>query len=187
MTGLRVAIAGAGLGGLCLAQGLTKAGIEADVYERDGALDTRRQGYRLHVDSRAGLALQDCLPPELFDLFMATTGRPSTQFSVLSSKLRVLHETHGRPDLDPAAAETLSTSVNRQTLREILASRLGDRIHFGSELDSFEQDDDRVVIQFAGGEETTADVLVGADGTGSATRWQYLPQADMIDSGSRCI
>ena len=58
MSGLRVAVADGGLGGLCLAQGLLKAGVDVTVYERDAALDTRRQGYRLHVDPRAGRALE---------------------------------------------------------------------------------------------------------------------------------
>ena len=51
MSGLRVAVAGAGLGGLCLAQGLLKAGVDVTVYERDARLAGRRQGYRLHVDA----------------------------------------------------------------------------------------------------------------------------------------
>ena len=39
MSGLRVAVAGGGLGGLCLAQGLHKAGVSVVVYER-GACST---------------------------------------------------------------------------------------------------------------------------------------------------
>ena len=65
MVKARVAAAGAGPGGLCLAQGLRRAGAEVTVYERDDGCARRRQGYRLHVDARAGLALQECLPPEL--------------------------------------------------------------------------------------------------------------------------
>jgi 2-polyprenyl-6-methoxyphenol hydroxylase-like FAD-dependent oxidoreductase len=49
VSGLRVAVAG---GGLCLAQGLLKAGVDVTVYERDARLAARRQGYRLHVDGR---------------------------------------------------------------------------------------------------------------------------------------
>ncbi len=187
MAGLRVAIAGAGLGGLCLAQGLAKAGFDVEVFERDGALDVRRQGYRLHVDGRAGLALRDCLPPDLFELFLATCGRPSTQFSVMSSRLRMLHETRGDPGRDPDAVQTLSTSANRQTLREILAARLADRIYYDRELTDYSVHDGDVELRFASGHSTRADVLVGADGVRSAVRDQYLPLAEMIDTGSRCI
>ena len=41
---------------------------------RDARLAGRRQGYRLHVDARAGLALEQCLPPESLALFQATCG-----------------------------------------------------------------------------------------------------------------
>jgi 2-polyprenyl-6-methoxyphenol hydroxylase-like FAD-dependent oxidoreductase len=60
--GFRVAVVGAGLGGLCLAQGLRREGVDVTVYERDASLEGRRQGYRLHLDARAGVALARCLP-----------------------------------------------------------------------------------------------------------------------------
>jgi phytoene dehydrogenase-like protein len=83
-----VAVAGGGLGGLCLAQGLLKAGIDVTVYERDARLAGRRQGYRLHVDARAGLALEQCLPPESLALFQATCGDASTRLAVVSERMR---------------------------------------------------------------------------------------------------
>jgi 2-polyprenyl-6-methoxyphenol hydroxylase-like FAD-dependent oxidoreductase len=52
VSGLRVAVAGGGLGGLGLAQGLLKADVDVTVYERDAQPAGRRQGYRLHVDAR---------------------------------------------------------------------------------------------------------------------------------------
>lgn len=187
MSGLRVAVAGAGLGGLCLAQGLMRAGVDVRVYERDAALDVRHQGYRLHMDARAGLALDTCLPPELFRLFLATASRPGRTFTVLSSRLRVMHETPGDPDRDPDRPATLSTSVNRGTLREILGAGLGDRIAFSRELAGYEQDADGVTLRFTDGSAARADVLVGADGVNSAVRRALLPDATVVDTGSRII
>jgi 2-polyprenyl-6-methoxyphenol hydroxylase-like FAD-dependent oxidoreductase len=187
MGALRVAVAGAGLGGLCLAQGLRQAGVDVQLYERDAAADVRRQGYRLHVDARAGVALKRCLPPELFQLVVATASRPSKAFTVMSAQLRVLHETRADPDRDPYSARTLSTSVNRGTLREILGAGLEDRIHFGREVCGYEQDATGVTVHFADGSTGTADVLVGADGVNSAVRRALLPAAKVVDTGSRII
>ena len=128
MSGLRVAVAGGGLGGLCLAQGLLKAGVDVTVYERDAQLAGRRQGYRLHVDARAGLALEQCLPPGSLALFQATCSEASTRLTVVSERLRVLNEQRRTTDADPYAPATLSTSVNRQTLREVLAAGLNGRL-----------------------------------------------------------
>ncbi len=60
--------------------------------------------------------------------------------------------------------------VNRQTLREILAARLADRIHFGRELTGYREHGGVVELQFADGQSASADVLVGADGVRSAVR-----------------
>jgi 2-polyprenyl-6-methoxyphenol hydroxylase-like FAD-dependent oxidoreductase len=185
---LRVAIAGAGLGGLCLAQGLRRAGIDVAVYERDDGLAGRRQGYRLHVDARAGLALQQCLPPELLTLFQASCAQPSTRLTVVSERLRVLNEmTSDDPAVDRYAPATLSTSVSRQTFREVLATGLDDRIAFGSAVTGYDCDENGVRVRFADGRSAEADLLVGADGVGSAVRRQYLPHADPADTGGRCI
>ena len=138
MSGLRVAVAGGGLGGLCLAQGLLKAGVDVTVYERDAQLAGRRQGYRLHVDARAGLALEQCLPPGSLALFQATCSEASTRLTVVSERLRVLNEQRRTGSADPYAPATLSTSVNRQTLREVLAAGLDGRLVFGCELTGYE-------------------------------------------------
>jgi 2-polyprenyl-6-methoxyphenol hydroxylase-like FAD-dependent oxidoreductase len=185
---VRVAVAGAGLGGLCLAQGLRRAGADVTVYERDDGLAGRQQGYRLHVDARAGLALQQCLPPELLAAFLATCGQASTRLTVVSERLRMLKEaTSGDPATDRYAPGTLSTSVNRLTMREVLAAGLDDTIVPGREVTGYDTGGKGVRVHFADGREAEADVLVGADGVNSAIRRQYLPAAEPADTGGRCV
>src|SRR6185312_12297980 len=149
---VKVAVAGAGVGGLGLAQGLRKAGLEVTVYERDQALDARGQGYRLHLD--AGPALRACLPPDLYDLCVATSGQPGTAVTVASQGLRTLRRIELGP---PPGSSPAPTSVNRQTLREILAARLDGAIEFGRACTGFEQRPDGVTVQFADGSRVPAD------------------------------
>jgi 2-polyprenyl-6-methoxyphenol hydroxylase-like FAD-dependent oxidoreductase len=178
---MKVAVVGAGIGGLCLAQGLRRNGIEVTVYERDDALSSRGQGYRLHLD--AGRALHQCLPPDLYRLCIATSGRPSTQMTVVSGNLRVLRTMELPVPADPSDPDTLSTSVNRQTLREVLAARLDGDLEFGRACTGFEQHPDAVRLAFADGSSAQADVLVAADGVDSPIRSRYLPHARLADTG----
>jgi 2-polyprenyl-6-methoxyphenol hydroxylase-like FAD-dependent oxidoreductase len=175
---MKVAVIGAGIGGLTLAQGLVRSGIDVTVYERDPALDSRGQGYRIHLHAAA--ALEACLPPDLYELCIATAGQPGAQITVMTGGLRILRRT----DVNPTG---LSTSVNRQTLREILAARLEDVIEFGRTCVGFSQDTDGVRIRFADGAQTDAGALVAADGVGSPIRRQYLPQLEVEGTGSLCI
>ncbi|MDX2632580.1 FAD-dependent monooxygenase, partial [Streptomyces scabiei] len=71
MPSFHVLIAGGGIGGLCLAQGLRRAGIGCTVHE--SAPGVGRAGYRLHMNGAGGRALQQCLPDNLFELYMQTS------------------------------------------------------------------------------------------------------------------
>ncbi|MFC1408202.1 FAD-dependent oxidoreductase [Streptacidiphilus sp. N1-12] len=184
---MRVVIAGAGLGGLCLAQGLRGAGMEAVVHERDASVGARPQGYRIHLDGRAAVALHACLPTELYQLFLATANRPSHRFTVVTKRLRELH-TAGFPASEPTRPEEVNTAVDRSVLRTILLCGLGDAVRFGSEYVRYESSaDGSVRAVFADGSTEAGDLLVGADGTGSRVRAQYLPQAQVPDTGDRTL
>ena len=97
---VKVLVVGAGIGGLCLAQGLLRRGVDVAVYERDAALESRGQGYRLHLD--AGAALHSCLAPDLYQLCVATAGRPSTSVTVVTKRLRRLRQFDTGGPSDPS-------------------------------------------------------------------------------------
>ena len=74
---LHVVIVGGGIGGLCLAQGLKRAGVSFAVYERDKSPTAREQGYRVHIDPTGSRALHECLPPALWRLFVKQPAIPA--------------------------------------------------------------------------------------------------------------
>ena len=179
-----VLIIGGGIGGLCLAQGLKQSGVSVAVYERDQSAHVRRQGYRLHMNPDGTHALHDCLPENLFQLFVATSGQPATGRLVTYDSQ--LCEVAFRPahQLAAAAPFALNTEVNRLTLREILLAGLDEILHFEKALERFEHGDEgNVRAMFADGTEAWGDVLVGADGTHSVTRQLLLPQARVPEVG----
>ena len=176
--GLNVVIIGGGIGGLCLAQGLRKAGISATVYERDESAGSRHQGYRVSLKATGAGALQECLPEDLFALAAATSIRAATRMVVLDEQLRPKFE---RPlHHDPPGPGGFG--VNRLTLREILLAGLD--VRFGK---TFTRDSPapggRVAAHFADGGSAAGDLIVGADGTGSAVRRHLLPDAVIDELG----
>lgn len=183
---LRVIVAGGGVGGLCLAQGLVKQGVDVTVYERDATATARGQGYRLRIDRHGTRALRACLPGDLFDLFQATSSRPYPPVGrIYDDQLNLLY-THA----DPTAtvdAETAARGVNRLTLRQVLLAGLGDRVRFGAAVTGFEATAEGVRVRLADGRVDTADLLVGADGLGSAIRTGLAPEAIVLDTGLRAI
>lgn len=177
---MKVIVIGAGLGGLTLAQGLRRAGIDVTVYERDGA-QGRTQGISLHVDDRGTTALRECLPPAHAAMIDATMGGPRGQTLSLSEVDGCLTVV----GVDPPVARP-GRQAHRPLLRAILLTGL--EVRFGTEFTRFEQlPDGTVRAWFADGSTETADVLIGADGIGSAVRRQYLPQAQVVDTGRRML
>ncbi len=170
---MSVIIVGAGLGGLSLAQGLCKAGIPCQVYERDESPEARLQGYRLHIDQVGDTALRAVLRPEQHDLFRATAGRALPLTTVYDEQLTAVTQL--------AAEAGVHLNINRFTLRQILLH--GQEVRYGKRFTHHETDDDGVTAHFADGTSTRGVLLVGADGVNSPVRRQYLPHARVVDTG----
>lgn len=180
---LRVLIAGGGIGGLCLAQGLRKAGVDSAVFE--SALGIVQAGYRLHMNATGGAALRECLPDNLYELYVQTSRtNPRRELMVqLDDQGRELGtRPHIGPPNDPQRPHT---AVNRRTLRQILAVGLDDILHYGRTFTRFDADDDGVQVTFTDGSTAVGDVLVAADGINSSIRRQMLPGVHLIDTGMR--
>ncbi|MEV4889686.1 NAD(P)/FAD-dependent oxidoreductase [Nonomuraea sp. NPDC055795] len=173
---LRVVVVGAGIGGLCLAQGLHAAGIDVAVYERDAAPDARLQGYRLNIEPVGSRALHDCLPAHLWQILVATAGDPGSGMGVFTERIRLLM----REDAPPAERDPSEQThaVSRITLRRLLLAGLDDIVHFGKEFTGYWHNaDGTVTALFADDTTATGDLLVGADGANSRVRRQLLPHA----------
>ncbi len=184
---MRVIVIGAGLGGLTLAHGLRRAGIDVAVYERDGARG-RPQGVSLHLDDRGAAALRACLPPAHAAMAEATTGGPREQTLTLSDVEGELTVVGARPADGSAGRARPGRQVHRPLLRAVLLTGLDDVVRFGAEFTRFEQRADGTIRAFfADGGTDTGDVLVGADGIGSAVRRRYLPDVRVADTGRRMI
>lgn len=187
---LHVVIVGGGIGGLCLAQGLRRAGVSVAVYERDRTATGREQGYRVHIDPNGSRALHACLPSALWDSFVATAGDPGTAgFGFFTERLRPLvvveDEIFRGGRTDPAEGHH---AVSRITLRQILLAGLEDVVHFDKEFIRYEPlAGGGLCARFADGGTAAGDVLVGADGGNSRVRGQYLPEAQRIEAGATGI
>ncbi|MFC7280000.1 FAD-dependent oxidoreductase [Paractinoplanes rhizophilus] len=172
-TDFSVAIAGAGLSGLCLAQYLTRAGIDVHVYERDQGPFVRRQGYRIILDRHGLAALQESLPRPLYRLALVTGDEPGGHVRFTDSRLRDAFTVNFKEE--PHATR----QVDRLTLRSILTTGLDGRIHYGKAAVAMD-DGGRagLRLRFADGTAAVASVVVGADGVGSALRPQITPDAE---------
>ncbi|MFG3417326.1 FAD-dependent oxidoreductase [Micromonospora sp. NPDC049460] len=177
-----VLIIGAGTGGLCLAHGLRRAGISVAVYEKYRTRGEGLLGYRVGIGPTGSRALRECLPPRLFDTYLATCARSPRYFNVITQRMRQTASFTLRPDTDPVDTER---SVARMTLRQVLLTGMEDAVHFDKTFTRYEQGDDgTVTAHFADGSTATGDLLVAADGTHSAVRRQYLPHAVTRDAGT---
>src|ERR1700722_6747691 len=178
---MHVLIIGGGTGGMCLAHGLKRAGVSVAVYERYGSRSDGLYGYRVGIDPTGNRALHECLPPELFDTFVATCARSPKHFNVLTQSM---HSTASFALRDDSDAINSERSVPRSTLRQVLFTGMDDVVHYSKDFTRYEQNPDgSVTAHFADGTHGTGDVLIAADGTRSAVRRQFLPDAQIQDTG----
>lgn len=187
---MRIVIVGGGLAGMTLAQYLNRHGLDVAVYERDTSIGAREAGYRIHINSTGTSALYAALEPELWELFLATSGMPDDDMLLFDEQL------NPRPGRDKSATEGIGVPTDipehlvvcRSTLRRILHLGLERTVHFGAKATGYRSNPDgTVTVLLDTGETVEADVLIAADGISSALRAQRLPQVKVADLAARHI
>lgn len=182
---MKVIIIGAGTGGMCLAHGLRRAGIDVAVHERDRTRTSGLHGYRVGISPNGARGLKACLDPELFATFVATTAAPYDTLAMLTERYRTLVSI-GYDELPHTGdrPEDGEHNVSRMTLRQVLFTGMEDVITFDRRFTHYTQHaDGRVTAHFDDGSSDTGDLLVGADGASSRVRRQYLPHATHTETG----
>jgi len=132
---------------------------------------TLRAGYRIRISANAGRALQRLLPPQLWSTFEATCAElrdDGHQFDAISGK--ATRWASGPPK--EAAGQSKAYNADRAVLRNLLLSGVDKHVCFDRRLQGYSTIDDGgcVQVNFAGHASEHTDLLIGADGVGSAVR-----------------
>jgi 2-polyprenyl-6-methoxyphenol hydroxylase-like FAD-dependent oxidoreductase len=172
MSDYDIIIAGAGLGGLCAAAGLRRAGLRALVLERDAGLTSRPQGYRININPAGDAGLRACLPEPHFELYRETSHRQiDPSVDIFATDLAPLFHRMGEvPETGPGPA-----AVDRGILRAILLDAVED-VRFGCEVLDVSSHADHVEVSLSDGSHIQGDLLLAADGAMSSIRKRLLPR-----------
>lgn len=165
-------IAGGGIGGLAAALAVSRAGVEARLFERERAFSEAGRGIQLGPNAtrilcawglERELGAAGAFPERLL-LRNATSG----------AELGAL--TLGRELFDRCGAPY--ATICRADLRHMLAaaaSRAGARLRLGHEVESFQDDGQAVTVRLTdAGKLVEGDALLGADGVDSPVRQHLL-------------
>jgi len=174
---VRVVVVGAGTGGLALAAGLQHRGHEVVVLERASALRTGGAAVTLWSNGTAALqALADVDPTPHGRVLTGLETRTPQGRRVMRVDVASLSARLGSP----------TACVPRDRLVMLLAGLLPDgTIRFGHQVTGVEtgagSDGARVLL--ADGRQYSAELVVGADGSGSALRGALLPEVTPQPTG----
>jgi 2-polyprenyl-6-methoxyphenol hydroxylase-like FAD-dependent oxidoreductase len=165
----KIAIVGAGPGGLTLARLLQMHGADVTVYERDRSRDARVQGSALDLHEHSGLAALESAG--LTDQFWANYRPDLNQLRLTDPDGNILHIHERR-----ISGEGQRPEIERGPLRDILLNSLKpDTVHWDRKLESAEFAGDQVALLFATGERVLTDLAIGADGANSRLRPLVTP------------
>lgn len=167
MTGLHIAIVGAGVGGLAAAIALQRQGHRISVFEQAGKF--ARVGADINLTPNAVRAL-DGLGADVGQAVRSTGARPTFRISrewdtsAETSRLGmgdVAEQQYGAPQITIHRADVLAALTNAFPAAQV---------QFGKRMTGMRNDGQRVTLDFDDGSSVTPDVVIGADGIHSRVR-----------------
>jgi 2-polyprenyl-6-methoxyphenol hydroxylase-like FAD-dependent oxidoreductase len=169
--GVKIAIAGAGIGGLAAALALHADGHEVEVYE--AVAEILPLGVGINLLPQAAIVLGELgVVDDLLAEGVATRdlGYYNRFGQHIWTEPRGLFGGYGAPQI------SLARGALQMTLLRHAEARLGrECLHYGQRLQGFETRDGRAIARFVSGATVEADVLICADGIHSAARRQLYP------------
>ena len=175
---LKIAIIGAGIGGLTLALALREHGIDAQLYEQTDEL--REVGAAVALSANATRFYERMGLRAAFDAVCA-------EIPALIYRDGRSGEVIGQHRGEPSYRQQFGGSywgIHRADLQAVLSNAVGlERINLSHRLTDLVQHPDRVSLSFANGRHIDADLVIGADGARSITRRWMLGYDDALYSG----
>ncbi|MFM0207733.1 FAD-dependent monooxygenase [Paraburkholderia sediminicola] len=175
---LKIAIIGAGIGGLTLALALREHGIDAQLYEQTDEL--REVGAAVALSANATRFYERMGLRAAFDAVCA-------EIPALIYRDGRSGEVIGQHRGEPSYRQQFGGAywgVHRADLQAVLSNAVGlERINLSHRLTDLVQHPDRVSLSFANGRHIDADLVIGADGARSITRRWMLGYDDALYSG----
>jgi len=165
----KIAIIGAGPGGLTLARLLQMAGFNVNVFERDINENARPKGATLDLHEESGLAaLQEA---KLMDAFMANYRPGADRTRIVDQYGHIVFE-----DNDTQNREAFRPEIDRGPLQKILLDSLAkDTVIWDSHFETLKPNGDSWLIAFKNGTTVQADIVIAADGANSKIRPYITP------------
>lgn len=161
---MKVAVIGGSIGGLTAALtlgDLDELGVTVEVYERSPH-ELAQRGAGIGLMPETSRYLVDVAGVALDDISVATS-----HIRYLSRDGSILHD----------SAHAYRFSSWNTVYRQLLACMKPERYHLGAEMVDWNESGNVVTVDFAGGHNTTADMVVFADGVNSLARERLVPGA----------
>lgn len=157
-TGNRAIVIGGSLGGLFTGIILRSLGWQVDIYERSAQ----------DLDSRGGGIV---LQPDVVEAFQRA-GIGTQALGVVAHERYYLNSDGSIAQPMPIRQRLTSWNLLYGSMRRHFPA---EHYHAGKQLSDVQQASDQVAATFTDGTQTTADLLIGADGPNSTVRHQFLP------------
>jgi 2-polyprenyl-6-methoxyphenol hydroxylase-like FAD-dependent oxidoreductase len=165
----KIAIIGAGPGGLTLARLLQMNGAEVKVYERDINKDARAKGATLDLHDESGLAALRAAG--LMSAFMANYRPGVDRLRIVDKHANIVLE-----DNEEKEGECFRPEIDRGPLQNILLDSLQpETVVWDRQFVALKPSDGGWEIEFKNGTTALADMVIGADGANSKIRPYITP------------